>query len=496
MSRPEDPVPERAPDRRERRRIGRRGLRARTAALAVAGVAAAGALAGVALYGAGVLPPSSDTAGKVSAALPAEAAPPSRWEPAGTVLESSDTSDADQANSSEDGALGEVLDSLAGASVLGGSVSASVVNLSADADVYESNAAEPLTPASTMKLVTSAAVLEVLGPEHRFSTEVVMTPGQSGDAEITLVGGGDPVLASAADAVVMPSASSLEALASRTAEALEEAGVTSVRLSYDDSLFSGPGVDPDWRTNYVPDGVAGPVNALSVDGARREPGLRDRVDDPALASAEQFAGMLDGAGVSVSDDEPERARAEAEAEQVAAVDSPPLSAIVGYTLRTSDNDAAEAMARHVALGLDRPGSSADAEESVTEVLSGLGVDVDGLNVADGSGLARGNTVTAGLLVSLLTVAADAERPHLRPVISGLPVAGFDGTLAERSADGSAGYVRAKTGTLTGVHSLAGVAVARDGTTYAFAILADDADDALGARAALDEFAAALSRVRG
>jgi D-alanyl-D-alanine carboxypeptidase/D-alanyl-D-alanine-endopeptidase (penicillin-binding protein 4) len=82
------------------------------------------------------------------------------------------------------------------------------------------------------------------------------------------------------------------------------------------------------------------------------------------------------------------------------------------------------------------------------------------------------------------------------VLTGLPVAGFTGTLGDRfeppSAAGSAGVVRAKTGTLTGVSSLAGIVVARDGTAYAFALLADDVTNTVAARSALDDVATALA----
>ncbi|NED99388.1 D-alanyl-D-alanine carboxypeptidase/D-alanyl-D-alanine endopeptidase [Phytoactinopolyspora halotolerans] len=468
---------------------GRRGLR--TVALAMAGVIAAAGLAVGGLFAAGVLPPSQ-AVGKAAGAVP-EATAPAPWEPAGTVLDAgAEVSEAGQASAAT-GALPDVLGGLAGAAELGGRVGVSVANLDTGEDVYQSNPTGALTPASTMKLLTSAAVLHVLGPDHTFTTEAVTaTPLEQGDVELTLVGGGDPLLASTRDATRIGGATSLQALTSRTARALQDAGVTSVQLSFDDGVFSGPPIDPDWRPSYVPDGVAGPVSALAVDGAREVPGLRERSDYPALAAAERFAEMLEEEGVSVTGDV-ERVTAHPDSEPVASVESPALASIVAHTLRTSDNDAAEVLARHVALGLDRPATSAEASEAVTEVLGELGVDLDGIEIRDGSGLSRGSTVTASALVSVLVMAADPERPELRPVISGLPVAGFNGTLADRAPDGSAGYVRAKTGTLTGVHSLAGIAVAVDGTTYAFAILADDADDALGARAALDEFAAALSR---
>ena len=82
-------------------------------------------------------------------------------------------------------------------------------------------------------------------------------------------------------------------------------------------------------------------------------------------------------------------------------------------------------------------------------------------------------------------------PRLRPLASYLPVAGGDGTLYERYGDSAAkGYVRAKTGTLTGVSALAGTAQGNSGRVYAFAFLVNDGD-ILAARKAQDALASAL-----
>lgn len=447
-------------------------------------VVIAAGLAGAGLYAADVWPIAAEPAAKSTERLMAEPAAP-RLEPAGPVLEAAAAEDT--------GALpAEALDALATVTELGGHVGAAVVELSTGDPVYERNSDDAFVPASTMKILTSVAALEVLGPDHRFATTVVTQPdAEAGAAEITLVGGGDPLLASTEDAAMTPSAATLEELADATAKAL--AGTeAAVRLTFDDSLFSGPAIDPDWRPNYVPDGVAAPVSALSVDGARSTPGLRWRVDDPAQAAAELFAGMLDDRGVPMADEPLERATPHPDAEPLAVLSSPPLSAIVEYLIQTSNNDVAEAVARHVPLGLDRPGSAEEASDAVPEVLADLGIDLNRVRIDDGSGLARTNRVTVSALVATLAAAAHPEHPELRPAVTGLPVAGFSGSLADRAGEGGAGYVRAKTGTLTGVHSLAGIAVTPDGAVYLFAIIADDADDALGARAALDDFAAALA----
>ena len=97
---------------------------------------------------------------------------------------------------------------------------------------------------------------------------------------------------------------------------------------------------------------------------------------------------------------------------------------------------------------------------------------------------------------MLRLAASDRHPELRPVLTGLPVAGFTGSLASRFDDGrprGRGRVRAKTGTLTGVSALAGVATDLDGDPMVFVLMADRIEllDTLDARDALDALAAAL-----
>ena len=114
----------------------------------------------------------------------------------------------------------------------------------------------------------------------------------------------------------------------------------------------------------------------------------------------------------------------------------------------------------------------------------------GARLADGSGLDREGRVTAALLTTLLARAADPERPGLRPVLTGLPVAGFTGTLSTRYQDGTdttgaTGLIRAKTGTLSGVNALSGTVVDPQGRLLAFAFLAAGSTEPAAAEAALD-----------
>ena len=348
------------------------------------------------------------------------------------------------------------------------------------------------TPASTMKLLTSTAALHVLGPEHRFRTTVA-ADGRRG---VVLVGGGDPLLASTPQHD-WPYAADVVTLARSTARALRGEGRKAVRIGYDAGLFTGPSTDPHWPADYVQDGVVSPISALWVDEGRAVNGY-GRVADPAAAAADAFAAALRRAGVRVLGS-PRPRPAPDGAPELAAVSSPPLGLVVERTLLLSDNEAAEVLARQVGVAVSGDGSFRAGATAVLDTLSGLGVQTEDARAYDGSGLSRQDRLDPRTLTAVLELAASADHPELRPVVTGLPVAGFTGSLTDRYdlAPRGRGLVRAKTGTLSGVSGLAGIATDREGTPLVFALLADRIHlaDTLGARAALDAATSALAACR-
>ena len=197
-----------------------------------------------------------------------------------------------------------------------------------------------------------------------------------------------------------------------------------------------------------------------------------------------------------------RGTAPAAAKVLATVASAPLSDLVGQMLQTSDNVIAEVLARQVAVATAKPASFIGAAAAIRAALVPLGVD-PGAGMRDGSGLAADDRVSAAALAGVLRLVVGAKHPALHAIVTGLPVAGWSGTLANRYLPGSsgsrgAGVIRAKTGTLTAVSSLAGIVHDTDGRllTFAFALLADrvaaGVDATRAAEAALDRIAAALA----
>ncbi len=376
---------------------------------------------------------------------------------------------------------------------LGDSVAGAVLDTETGETLFDGGASTALKPASTTKVVTAVAVLASVGPDTRIATKVVR--GATADS-IVLVGGGDPTLGGpkAAKDPVYPRSASLAQLASRTAKALKAAKTTSVVLSYDATLFAGPPTAPGWKPTYVPEGSVAPVTALAIDEGRSSPDESARVSDPPRAVADAFAALLGDYGIKVAKSV-KPAKAKPTATEIARVESPPIYQLVERMLTLSDNDLAEALARQVAIKERLPHTFLGEVQAVHRVLRKLGVD-EGVEVNDGSGLSTRNRITPAALARLLATAVSPVNPRLHSLVGGLPVAGFTGTLHGRydKADSrpGAGVVRAKTGTLTGVNTLAGVTYTADGRLLSFAFMADDVKDAAKAVAALDRMAAIIS----
>jgi D-alanyl-D-alanine carboxypeptidase/D-alanyl-D-alanine-endopeptidase (penicillin-binding protein 4) len=392
---------------------------------------------------------------------------------------------------------------------LGSGVGAVVTDPATGRLLFAANQLTPATPASTTKLVTSSAALTVLGPTARFPTRVLRgtAPG-----DIILVGGGDPTLAAGhAPPSQYPQPATLADLAASTARTLRAEHLSRVRLGYDTSLFGGPPLAPGWTSSYVTSGNVTPITALEVDQGRLTGGgAPEDADDPgntnprswtpASDAAGAFASFLGADGITV-DGQPSQARLPAGESQLAQVQSPPLSEMVEWMLGESNNVIAEFLARHVALATGRPATFSGAAAAVMDEARRLGVPAGEIHLVDGSGLSPEDRIAPDALARVVTLAASAGHPALRPAVTGMPVTGFSGTLATGSGlfgnvgSPALGVVRAKTGNLDTVASLAGLADDHDGRLLAFAIMADripGAGQLQPAADAINRFAATLA----
>ena len=180
--------------------------------------------------------------------------------------------------------------------------------------------------------------------------------------------------------------------------------------------------------------------------------------------------------------------------QIASVQSATLIERLGELMDVSDNVMAECIAREVAGAMHHPESFAGAVDAVTGRLASAGIDLTGAMLVDSSGLSVDDRLTAKTLDSVIGAAAGRDQPALRPLLDVLPVAGGSGTLSNRYVDihtdgAAAGWLRAKTGSLTGTNALAGVVTDESGRVLTFALMSNNAGPT--GRNALDNVAATL-----
>ncbi|HSJ73974.1 MAG TPA: D-alanyl-D-alanine carboxypeptidase/D-alanyl-D-alanine-endopeptidase [Miltoncostaeaceae bacterium] len=331
-------------------------------------------------------------------------------------------------------------------------------------------------PASTMKLVTGAGALLELGPSFRFETTVVAGPetlrrGKALVGPIYLKGAGDPMLAtrSYAAAYLGGRATQMSGLALP----LRNRGVRLVRgpIVADERIFDSRRLGPGWPSYYRL--YAAPLSGLSTNqdyaGNRRAA----YVTSPPLAAARRLKATLGGVGVSHVG--PLRVGAAPRRGLVlATATSPRLPVILRALNLASDNFIAETLAKGVGAYGSGRGATRAGMARIRALLDQHDIAGPGDRLVDGSGLSRDNRVSAATMVRLVA-AADAD-PEWGAALLGSLARGGEGTLVRRFTSGPATKrVRAKTGYLSGVSSLAGRVISRRGQRYAFAMLMNTGD---------------------
>ena len=336
--------------------------------------------------------------------------------------------------------------------------------------VYRRNSGVAVPPASTQKSFTGLSVLLALGPDARLRTEVAATALPDAgrlDGDLWLVGGGDPYLTGA----------QLTALAAR----VRAAGITTVAgdMLLDDSRYDARRSAAGWRPSFVP-GQSGPLSALALDRNRWRAD-KAFLADPALPVATRFRDLLRAAGVTVTG-AVRRAPRPVEATTVAVHESAPVAALVKQVLKASDNFAAELLLKELGRTVRADGSSAGGIVATRQVLGPLGVPVGA--GTDGSGLSSLDRQTPTGQVELLK--AGRRSAVATSFRAALPVACVDGTLKNRLCRTvAAGRVQAKTGTLSGVRTLAGYTTTARGRVVTFAFQLSGAADGARALRAID-----------
>jgi D-alanyl-D-alanine carboxypeptidase/D-alanyl-D-alanine-endopeptidase (penicillin-binding protein 4) len=356
------------------------------------------------------------------------------------------------------------------------------------AQLWEQRAGVPMQPASTNKVLTTAAALLTLDRDATLSTTVLTDPDTPG--LLILKGGGDPTLSAAPPG--QPSWYKGAARISDLVKQVRDAGLAVKSVQVDTSAYSGPTIAPGWDPIDMQNGDFAPMESVMLDGGRTQPVSVDstRSPTPALDAGRALAAAfgVSPATVTVLPTTP------ATAKKIAEVQSPPLIERLRQLMNESDNVMAESTGREVAAATNRPESFDGAVQAVLAQLSTAGIDTTGATLFDSSGLSVNDRLTALTLDGVVNAAAGDETSKLRPLLDLLPIAGGSGTLSNRFIDtpaglAAAGVLRAKTGSLTGTNALAGIVTDAAGRVLTFSLISNNAGPT--GRTSIDALAATL-----
>jgi D-alanyl-D-alanine carboxypeptidase/D-alanyl-D-alanine-endopeptidase (penicillin-binding protein 4) len=249
---------------------------------------------------------------------------------------------------------------------------------------------------------------------------------------------------------------------------------------------------PGWDPADIDGGDIAPMEAVMLDAGRTQPVSVEsrRSTTPALDAGRALADALkvDPAKVTVL---PSGLPG---GQQIASVQSPSLIERLRQMMNESDNVMAESIGREVAAEQSRPQSFDGGVQAVLGQLDKAKIDTGNARLLDSSGLSVDDRLTAETLDGVVNAAAGSEQPNLRPLLYLLPIAGGSGTLSNRYLDtdagrAAAGYLRAKTGSLTATNSLAGIVTDASGRVLTFAFISNNAGPT--GRTAIDALAAVL-----
>ena len=339
-----------------------------------------------------------------------------------------------------------------------------VYDLTEDTTLYTHNELHLMRPASCQKVVTSVAALSMLGTNYHFSTKLYLDGTQDGSVfkgDVIVRAGFDPLLSSADVAQMV--------------EVLRGRGITSVQgdllldMTIKDTLSRGEGWCWDDKDKLI--------RPLYLDGN--------------LSFSKPFRSVLRKAGIQLNGrtlSRPVPATAVLVSEH-----RRPIKSVLIPMMKESDNLCAESVFYQIAAMTQKPRASAkDAAELINGFIDNMGLNSRHYRIVDGSGLSLYNYGTPELFVRLLRHAHASPKIYrmLREV---LPIAGVDGTLKKRMQLTMAeGNVRAKTGSVTGVSTLAGYCEAANGHLLCFAIFNQGLVRASHGRAYQDKVLEALT----
>lgn len=368
-----------------------------------------------------------------------------------------------------------------------GVLSASVTDVETGEVLWAKDENRKLTPASATKLYTAAAAILALDEDSRWSTDLLQDPNDPGrlilrsDGDVSLSRDGEGFFTDAA---------SVTKLAEKAKKKLGGQAVTSIVV--DNSIRSGDLFNKTWDREDIDGGNIANLDAVMLDAGRLDPYTSDsaRSHNPGEDVGRALADALGAdAEVTVASVAKEMTPSLGDQDPIATVQSAPLNVRLRDMLVHSDNIMAEAIGREIAKSQGEPQTFEGATSATLDVLKEHGIDTKDATLFDNSGMSEKNRLTAHELDGVLS------NKEVRDILDMLPVASVEGTLEARYGSGSgsedsAGWVRAKTGTLSGVNALAGTVMTDSGRALTFAFLSNESDPN-SARPALDRLANAV-----
>jgi len=414
-------------------------------------------------------------------------------------------------------------------------VSLCVKDIKKNEIVYQHNATNSITPASIMKLVTTATAIELLGANFSFKTNLEIDGKITEDSVLNgnlfIRGGGDPTLGS--EFVGDPF------FFKKWVAEIKKVGINKIngKIIADATLYDDEGVNPKWTQedmgNYYAAGAYGiafkdnmyrlvfrsgnvgtipdilrtipyipeltfdnKVHSANIDydgafinGAPKSNSrtvfgripantdsfnVKGDIPNPVLLLAHALNDSLVKAGVQISQSPSDKLLNSAPRKLIYTHLSPPLSQIIKVANVKSNNHYTEQVFRYLALTKDQIASSATAAEVVRTFWKSKGLDVDQLFMCDGSGLSPVDAVSSQFFVDILTY-MKTKSANSDAFFSSLPIAGVSGTVSSLLKNTPLqGKVHVKSGTISRVKCYAGY-IALEDKNYAFAMMVNNAN---------------------
>lgn len=347
-----------------------------------------------------------------------------------------------------------------------------IVDLHNGKVVDEYNADTPLVPASINKVVTIATTLAKTGLDYRYKTKVYLGGKVSDgvlDGNLIIEGGGDPTLGTKQapqDADLIGAI--LKALAKKKVH------IITGNIVIDSSIFPGPSTPAGWHSGDLAHSYGTGCHGFNW---QHNSSGKSAVKDPQSVFKTQLKSALNFAGIELNGDTIDRGK---RGKPIVTLESEPISEIMRYCMKESDNLYAEAFLRTIALQEGKEGTPDQGVDIEKKYWTRKGSPIAGVKFDDGSGLSRSNRMTARFMADVLTkMSSNAD------FASFMPLAGIEGTLKNFLKDTPLqDYIALKTGSMNGIQCYAGYMLDDDyAPTHAVVIMVNDMPSS---RAALRE----------